>query len=338
MFQILAVTDPSHIFFVHSGITAVVSDRIIDQKGIVDERIGFVLDRGIEFAHRPLSKTFSERSFRKQWILTNVMSVFFHFIFYFRIISKKRVLTWAQNRQYFIMSGFYLYLPHALLRSFKLVKSPFCLGFFYIEEGVASYIPNHYTDNNRFGQSLFPEFKKYSGSYGLSKAFLQSTNRVTLPNLYEGEQASKGESLMVVDGFLDFKESLISTGKYLKVLSELMIPKALELSNQLIVKYHPTLFNDENVNIKVQLDVVFKEVEKNYVGVTVSFLGPEVNLEHYCFQHLPNVFTVISSAGHYAHEFGCPVYTAYNRLSGDLKQLDILADWYNSLTKPWHQL
>ncbi len=330
--------DPSHIFFVHSGITAVVSDRIIDQNLIGEKKIGLVLDRGIKFPHRPQSKTFTEGSFRKQWMLTKVMSVFFHFVFTLNIVSKKWVLNWAQKRQYLIMSGFYLYLPHALLRSFKLINSPFCLGYYYIEEGVASYIPNHYSTNNRFGKSLFPELEKYRGSYGLEKSFLQSSNRFTIDHLYEDEQISKGESLIVVDGLLDYKDSLVPKVKYLKILTEIMIPKALELSSQLMVKYHPNLFNDENTNVKVQLDEVFKGVKMKYEGVTVSFLGPEVNLEHYCFKHLPYVFTVISSTGYYAHEFGCTVFTTYNHLSSDLKQLEGLNDWYMSLIKPWQQL
>ncbi len=330
--------DPSHIFFVHSGITAVLSDRIIDQNEIGEKKLGFVLDRGIEFSHRPCSKTFTESSFRRQWMLTKAMSVFFHFVFTLNLVSKKWVLNWAQKRQYLIMSGFYLYLPHALLRSFKLINSPFCLGYYYIEEGVASYIPNHYSTNNRFGKSLFPELEKYCGSYGLDKAFLRSSNRFTIDHLYEEEQISKGESLIVVDGLLDYKDSIVPKAKYLKTLNEFMIPKAIELSSQLIVKYHPTLFKDENANVKIQLDEVFLGVEKKYDGVTVSFLGPEVNLEHYCFKHLPNVFTVISSSGYYAHEFGCTVYTTYNHLSSDLKQLEGLNDWHMILIKPWQQL
>jgi len=338
LFEIIDLINTSHIFFAHSGITAAVSERIIERKVIKNDQIGFVLDRGIEISLFENAICFSERSFRKQWMLSKLVSVFFRLLFASKIISKDRFLDWASSRGYFMMRGFYLYLPHALLRSFKMVQSPFCLGYYYIEEGLASYISIHYTSDNRFGQPLFPETHKYCGSYGLYNAFKQSSNRVILEHLYQDEKSPKGESLIVVDGLIDHKESLVSTAQYIKVLKELIIPKALSLSKNLIIKYHPTILNEENKLVKSQLDKVFQRIEVLHPEISVSYQGKEVNLEYYCYKYMPNVFTIMSSTGHYAYEFGCPVYTAYQHLAPELKQLSALSDWFEQLTKPWNQL
>ena len=312
-----------HIFFVHSAVTYWVANEIIEKKQLQATQFLFLTYRGFQVP---------QYSFESHVFPYALLPEPFPFKLNF-------LKSWAKVRQFdqFINGltqhvDYHAYLPHTASRSMKLlITHPRCVGFSFIEEGMASYLreeqinqaPYHGSvhpldrllNRNRIPDRLFFS-KNYDAVYGLyEEAFPAFRNRIILkqegkppPGFIEKyakkQQVEKYNNahILVLDAVSVY--GLVKRGVHLYAFFKVLRQLEKAGVKKVYVKYHPSQIGTEE-------HAMFRKTAELF---SKSFLleevGPEVFLEVVAYSSIKVKFYINwSSVGLYAAKAGHEIYS-----------------------------
>ncbi len=309
-----------HIFFVHSKITFLMSKKVIEYQRLPLDTCIFVFDRmathSLDYGIRSIQLPFE--LFPKD---------------YFRI----RLDFWNARKSINALDvfineqtggeQFLFYVPKAQSNYFHLtITNNYCVGFYYIEEGYASYNKNGWFSKKKhlylrdwfYGfifEKRVPSVKhfyeinnqKYKGCYTLSPySFEGFPNKYILELPFQiKEELNNYESILVFSCELEFGFIKSENFKFaLEDLCKVFLEKKIK---HLHFKFHPGQKQEVSINLILSVFNQFRD-EIDFVEIEDN-----ISLEEIAVSSLKSQFYIInSSIGLYATIAGRKVYSFIN--------------------------
>ncbi|UKJ06995.1 alpha-2,8-polysialyltransferase family protein [Solitalea lacus] len=317
-----------HVFCIHSNITFLVAQSIIKQEQIPESQCVLLLYRG--FTPVDTNAVFLPEQMINIPTLNKV---------------KKRVLSAVKNRKtiqsflkllnpYIQHSQFVVYTPHLDMDGIaSIIDHRNCSGYFFVEEGFASYLNSSYLKPfiRKYSSQVFSKWywklltltysykhsrffeihNNYLGCYAVSDCAFQDFPKRNRINI-ESEEISRqvdlhNKPILVFDALLEF--NLIDNMTFEHALKKMfMHVKGLGYS-ELYIKYHP-----EQYGKKSKKRLIDNLIAKYANGIDLIEVDKEVVLEQVFMSQKPIVYCMVSSLGLYASMMQCKVYSTYNKL------------------------
>lgn len=319
-----------HLFLVHSHITWLVTKLIIDYKRLEQDDVIIILEREYSIVscdyETMVFPLFDLEDKSSKHLLTR---------------SQKhlsvRIKKWQTEFDNHIKSEFFIYLPHTYNHYFQMaVSTKLCLGFFYIEEGLAGYdIRNFKSEEVKLFTllSLWCKWKnlglvklylsgnyfnlahrKYRGAYSLDEgSFMAAKNRIKL-DIYKLRESYTQPTLIDAECIIIFDAlsiyGRIKSERILKITSEIIIPFVKANYDKVMLKLHPEHYLEKGMAEAESIKRIFTECDVNFELMDRDFI-----LETYLLYHKIPIICFVSSIGIYADMLQSKVYSVYNHLA-----------------------
>ena len=302
-----------HVFVVHSYITHLVAERVVEHERLEGSSVVFLTARNFSPARAryrcvPIDISPNPETFPRQ---RNVLD------------SWRRLRAWDRFLEG-LTGGepFHFYTPLTGWRSHQVIKtSPLCAGFSFLEEGLNSYCTReeieaiHPTQvarfwdkvgyRNRIGNASFFD-EGHTKAYGTTRAaFPGLAHAVILEDVFSGgeEQDVSGvENVLVFDSLTVYQRLRLES--LLVAVRRLMDALRAEGAKSIHYKFHPAQLGTREVPV---LESLLRESEPS---IHAERLPDQVCLETLAGSR-PDVrfFVNLSSSGLYAALKGCPVFS-----------------------------
>lgn len=342
-----------HIFWVHSHITYLVSKKIISIQNILVGNCIFLLSRGYEIDDSEIFTIESPFYLNRQ--NEDLSKTIF---FEGQILKTRKRIKQAQSFLYEITGKktflFYACHNHNDMVS-VITSSKYCKGFFYIEEGLASYLEVHPRKLNLFRQffkCFFPIYRnfykalrvsanpsffninhpKFLKAYGISdKTFywLKPEQRTTigLPFVRISNKP-KYDAIIVFDGLV--VSHLIKEETQYHIIEDYIFPFLRKKNyKQIGYKLHPEQYSREEA---IQIRKLFNKIKNNCF---VQELNSKEILENYAYSFHSDIICFMTSTAVYASFCGSKVYSFLPYISKIEPNADV-AKWVEKI--PYKEL
>jgi len=327
-----------HVFIVHSSITSLAANSIIEYLNLSSDRVIVLTGRnaklnGFKNIQLPNLKLLSAKN-----------------IFY----NKKILKEFDQFlKKATLKKEYKVYLPQSANWKYHLVMSnPYCVEINYLEEGLSSYLAIqkiNLRDQKKYSSSI-KEFiatiinrvtfgkrlndkrvnfacndPKYKFSFGLNKnSFPDFNGRKIIPIKFQDDLSPEFLSVrhLYIMGS-EVEAGLMEEGEYLSMLTSFCLAFK-KLDTTLFLKWHPGQDN----NLKGRLLNLFQtHLDKNLMILPGTV--PIEKLSYY--NEKIKVYQSVSSAGFYSSIFGRKVYSISflaKYLKKDRSGIDLLPNFY----------
>ncbi|QNF33813.1 hypothetical protein HUW51_14190 [Adhaeribacter swui] len=306
-----------HVFFVHSTITSIIAEAIIEHENILIKDVIIILDREAVIDNKFLSF---------KWQFTSPPDQFpAHFN-----ITKSFKKLWLFDRyikEITYNDSFYLYVPQTGIKSIQLlISNSKCLGYSIMEEGLGSYKHKNIIDSKNYKIGFYvriaylfriknknPMMDGYKKLYAISsKAFPGYNNLIVLnPNFQYNSIKLKykydNSIIWIFDAISIYNITKIQfhIGGILKLLKYFEEKRY----NKIYFKLHPAQLGrneDEYFRKMLSVDnkILFEEIP---YSVPIESIAKSNNNIKF--------FVNISSIGFYANLFGNEVYSYANYIA-----------------------
>lgn len=307
-----------HVFWIHSHITWIISKLIIESKNLNQDDILILTYRRYK-NNDPLFKKL--KSFE-------LNEVYFNSGFKKVLNTQKRIKTFNSTTKSILKNRFFqLYIPQTRIDAISiLIENKLCIAFYYIEEGLSSYVSNNFENQsnlcnnvilsvfglsklkNSFKQNYFlPNHSKLINCYTLSPdCFPTVKNKIVLS--YSSSPINQTiEAILIFDALVSF--NLLNLDDFIHLLRDRVIPIIRKNGyTNVHYKFHPEQFNNQKEIEKVR--TILKNENQNYIE-----LEPQFILEDAVFsQQNLDVFCFVSSIGIYGTIGSKKVYSLFKHL------------------------
>lgn len=317
-----------HVFVVHSNITEIVMFLTIKKLGLRREDILVFTTRGYM-----LNTDYAQLEYGSEKIEGGVRRTFFP------VVKRVREITRS------IKTPFYIYLPQSYMIEYALlIAQRRCLGYYYIEEGLAAYLQSKFVVQTGGKSYLFWVYRllspwvryfdfrglihkachfnithpRYRGSFALGeKAFYFDPKREYLPIAevanfpMKTQKEENFDCVVVFDACVIYRLISMSDGQ--KLLKEVIFPFLQQKGYKSIAyKLHPEHYANKEIG-KEESDLI-RSAFSEYIPLAKE-LDRNFSLETYYAHHPESDIVVFySSVGYYASLFGASVYSLHKRL------------------------